>query len=408
MKPHIRCSSLDQILGCPGSRTLVAALGCERTDEAEAWDGIWVHAETARRLVNAHGAVPPPTGLPPTRLPENYVPPPFMRWMPDYLVQRVMEHAGADRAIEVESELSCEFEDFILTGHCDVSTIDADATELCFDDYKAGINVVDQADQNWQTAGYAALFVLQWPTLKKITGRIIQPRLAAEERISEMVLEGEQLAGIVSFLEGRIKQALANPMLLETGQKQCRWCPAATRCPALEAEENEMKITLTKESLAALVAEPEPQALARVAIAKKLLEPRFKTASEALKDYMETHPGEIVTPDGTVLTLKDRAGQREITDKQAAFHKLAGHYEEGERTPGSGGSTLTFVPGLLDESAVLECVKFSIPALEEKAAEALSLPLDSKKGDSGKGRITEALAGLVQQPTQRVLSIVSP
>lgn len=401
-KPKVRCSSLDQLLSCPGSKTLVEALGCARSEESTAYDGNYIHHEAARRLVNAHGAIPPEGGLPPPDLPENYSPPPFLRWVPDWCVHRVLETAGADTAIEVESELAFEFDEFTLTGHCDASVVNADATELVFTDYKTGIVPVDAAEANWQIAGYSVLFKKQWPSLRKITGRIAQPRMAAEERVSEVVLEGEQLEGAAAFLEGKIKAALANPMMLETGQKQCRWCDAALRCPALEKETELMKLEITKEEIERLKAEPEAQALARIAVAKKLLEPRFKTGSELLKALMEQTGTAITMPDGTVLTLKDRAGIREITDKSEAFHRLAGYVKEVPGDP----AKLEFVPGLLEEGQVLECVKFSIPDLEAKAAEVLSLPLESEKTESGKSKIADTIGEFVQQPTRRVLSIV--
>ena len=400
MKPSIRASSLDQLIQCPGSRTLVAALGCERTDDSASWDGSLGHYEVANRLVNEHGAIPPESGLMPPVLPDGYKLPGFMRWIPGWCVARALEDAGGERAMEVESEMAYEFTDFTLTGHVDFLAVNDDATQVSFADYKMGINPVDIAENNWQLAAYATLLKLQWPTLRKVTGRILQPRNAVEERVSELVLEGDQLEGIATFLEGRIKEALENPMRLQHSQKACRWCPAKLRCPELDTVQNESMTTMTKESLAALVAEPEEQALARICIARKLLQPRFDEGADAMRALLATK-AEVVTPDGTRLFLKDRAGIRGVTNNKEAFDRLAGRWQQDEN------SNLEFVPGLLDQEAVLDCMKFSVPDLEAKTAEVLAIPLDSKKSASAKDKIAETIGEFIVQPTQRVLNIVA-
>ena len=404
-KPSIRCSSLDSLLSCPGSRTLIAALGCVREDASDSWEGQWCHHEAATRLVNLHDAIPPEAGLPKPDIPEGYIPAGHARWVVDYYLNRVLEDAGGEMAVEVEAELSWEFDGFFLTGHCDFYAVNSDCTELLFDDLKAGINLVDAAEMNWQVMGYAALFKLQWPSLKKIRGRIIQPRLSEDvgPRETELVLEGEQLERAAEFLESSIKQALDNPMLLQTGIKACRWCDAALRCPALAAERDLMKMTITKEKIEEIKLAQDDQALAAWCVAGKLLGPKFDAAKDLLKERLAGGK-EIVIDDGeaagTRLFLAEKPGVRNVTDKTEAWHRMAGHWQQDEN------SNLEFVPGLLEEGEALECVTIRIGELEKVVAAKFSLPLDSKKNECGKSKTAELLEGLVERQPQQWLMIV--
>lgn len=417
-KPVVRCSGLDQLLSCPGSRTLVAELGSGRGDDRDSWEGSMAHYEAALRLVNHHGAVPPEGGLVRPDIPLDYKLAPHAERVVDYYVRSVLQDAGGDMAIEVESELLAEFDQFWLSGHCDFSAVNADATELRFNDLKTGILPVDVAEQNYQIAAYCVLFKRQWPTLTKVVGRIVQPRIgeAVGPRESEVTIEGEQLEGAAAFLEKKINDALANPMQLETNQKSCRWCEAALRCPALAAERDIMKMQLTKEEIERLKLEPEDQALARWCVAGKLLSPKFDAAKEILKERLAVIT-EIVTPEGVRLFLETKPGVREVVKKQEAWHRLAGHWQEemqesdAERWAAGLENTprqpkLVFVPGELDESQALECVKFSVGEVEKQLAAKHGIPLSSKKGDCGKARAETLLEGCVERSPQSWLMIV--
>ncbi len=237
-KPVVRCSGLDQLLSCPGSATLIRELGCKRGDDTDSWEGSYCHYEAAMRLVGNYGAIPPERGLERPNIPADYQPAPHALRVVDYYVRSVLDSSGGNWAMEVEGELLAEFPAYWLSGHVDFLAINSDATELFFADLKTGIIPVDAAEQNEQILGYSTLLKLAWPSLKKITGRVVQPRLSelTGPRETEVILEGDQLEGIAAFLDGRINQALLNPMELSTGSHQCRWCSASLRCPAISAE----------------------------------------------------------------------------------------------------------------------------------------------------------------------------
>ena len=411
-KPVIRCSSLDQLLSCPGSRLLNAKLGDIDTDDRASWEGQWCHYQAARRFIEKHGAMPPndprfspdgtviDIGLPAPRIPKDYHPGNFAEWIVDYYHRAVMEETPGDWAMEVECEMLYEFPNFWLSGHCDENAVAPDMSALNFDDLKSGNNLVDAAECNWQVIGYAGLFKTAYPKLRRIRGRIVQPRATEPEakRITAVIIDergtwndaGECVseATIETFLPllvARIDEAIRNPMVLDTGIKQCRWCVAGDclACPALEALKKEMKLELTQAALDAATANPDPDKLARWGVAKKILEPKLKKAWELLKAHAEKN-GEFTSADGVKVALKDWKGERSFTDKGETWEAL--------------------VNDLAPERA-LSCMDISVPAVEKAYAAELSLPLESKKGDSGEKQVQNRFAGKITQKTGKQLTI---
>lgn len=406
-KPVIRCSELNWLIECPGAATLESIIGIERRDEDQAWDGQWAHHKAASILIHQHGAMGPEEGLPPLQLPATYEPPDFMQWVVDFYVAAVLEDAGAERAIGVEEEMVHEFGRFWLSGHCDVFTVDAGATVLNFDDLKTGINVVDAAANNWQVIGYATLFKLRWPSLTKIRGRIIQPRLHEDvaPRITGVTIDscnctaddtGEQVSPVTindlaSALEAKINAALDNPLLLRTGLKQCRWCPAKLKCPALDLEEQAMiELIITDDTLTKLKEKPDDETLGRICVAAKLLDSRFETAKDLLKARLESaEPGKkIILSDGTQIFLFDTLGRRELTNPGQAWEKLT---------------------EVLDAELAYTCLSISLEPAEKALAKQLKIPHKTTvAGKScGKAVLDQLIGHLVRRPAQKSLQIIS-
>lgn len=403
-KPIVRCSSLDQLLSCPGSRTLAGLLGDIEEDDSASWEGQWCHHQAARRFVDKHGAMEPEGGLPAPRVPKDFKPESFADWIVDFYHRAVMEDTPGDWAMEVEAEMMIEFDAFWLSGHCDVNAVASDGSALNFDDLKSGANIVDAAECNWQILGYAVLFKLTYLTLQRIRGRIIQPRVREGEgnRISAVIFdergtwndEGQLVSSatidqIVALLAGKINEALKNPMLLNTGVKQCRWCPAALQCPALLAETQAMKLELTKEMLEAIKAHPDDQLLLRWGVAKKLLGPKLDKAWELLKERLGK-VGTIEGPDGVSASLKDWQGAREVMPegKPKVWEELC---------------------GTLDESLAYACMDLSLPAVERALAKQLDLPIESKKpgADSGEKQVANRFGGFITRKQGKQLTLVA-
>lgn len=405
-KPVIRCSALNQLLSCNGSLTVVdkilrLQLGgkLEVDDERDSWDGNWCHFHSAERFITEFGALPPAGGLPPARVPADYEPSGLSKWVSDFYVRAVMEDTPGDWAMEVEAEMLQEFSTFWLSGHVDVDAVSADATLLQFDDLKRGINPVDPADCNWQVLGYFGLFKLSYPSLKRVRGRIIQPLLSEEigRRVSAVVIDETgtydddgkiseaAIDAIVPYLDQRISAALKNPRQLDSGPKQCRWCLGAQtlQCPAVIAEREAMKMTLTDEALERIKAEPDLKQLVEWACAKKLLEPRLKKAWEQLKERI-AKTGEVDV-DGVRCFLKDTLGPRECTDVAAAWERIV------EK---------------LDAERAYACMDLSFTEAEKQLAQQFDLPVESKKGKSGKGELDALIGDLIKREPGKQLTVV--
>lgn len=400
-KPVIRCSSLDTIISCPGSLILAHTLGTVRESKEDSWEGSWCHYESARRLVEIHGAIPPEGGLDRPDIPADYLPSSFAGWMVDFYVAHCLEDAGSENAIEVECELLHEFEFFWLSGHSDFNAINADCTELWFNDLKTCVNVVDAAGENWQVLGYLVLFLLQWPTIKRAHGRIIQPRMKEEvgPRVTGITVdengsvdhEGEFISDVPlhdlpAFLEGKVMEALSNPYLVRSGFKQCRWCDAWLKCPAIKEEIQTMKeVLLTDDLLTQLKTKDNDQALAEVIVARKLLSSKFNSAAELIKSRLEVVT-KIITESGIEMFLIDSQGNRKINDTETAWEILA---------------------EALPAEYAYQCIGVNIGEVEGVLAKAFKIPKKTTKADKmDAAKKFEALLGpLVKRDPTKTLII---
>lgn len=386
MKPEIRVSSLNWLLSCHGARTLVPiaiARGLVANEETEITrSGTMIHYRGAQRLIAA-GAVgtvdtPPDADI--------WQPDPFEKFIEDYWVDTILAVTPPDWAMEVEASLEWDTPDFRLTGHLDLFAINADATEAEIDDLKGGYIPVDAADCNWQLTGYLVLLLLVYPTLRRVKLRIVQPRNNPDdgfERVTEVTVEIND-DSVINFLKGKIKEALADQMTLETG-KQCRYCPAALICAAQEELRKEMKIQLTEGDIAAIAAASNDETLGRWARDSKILSAPMEKARALLKARLEEKK-EIVLEDGTRLFLKGGFGPRKITDVPAALDKAK-----------------RVVP---EDELFSECVKFSLTSFTDLVAKRLSLPKTSKKGTSAESWVATNFDSLTTREVTKTLVVV--
>ena len=386
MKPEIRVSSLNWLLSCHGARTLVPIAverGLTANEETDITrSGTMIHYRGAQRLIaaGAVGTVETPPNA------EIWQPDPFEKFIEDYWVDTILAVTPPDWAMEVEASLEWDTPDFRLTGHLDLFAINADATEAEIDDLKAGYIPVDAADCNWQLTGYLVLLLLVYPTLRRVKLRIVQPRNNPDdgfERVTEVTVEIND-DSVINFLNGKIKEALADQMTLETG-KQCRYCPAALICAAQEELRKEMKIQLTEGDIAAIAAASNDETLGRWARDSKILSAPMEKARALLKARLE-QAKEIVLEDGTRLFLKGGFGPRKITDVPAALDKAK-----------------RVVP---EDELFSECVKFSLTSFTDLVAKRLSLPKTSKKGTSAESWVATNFDSLTTREVTKTLVVV--
>lgn len=385
-KPTIRCSALDQLLQCPGSRTLIETLGASSESGEAAHEGNWCHYEAARRLIAEHGAIGPEGGLPEPELPEGWAPTPWSHWLVDYYLNIVASWTDYDQALIVEDQLVAEFERFILSGHMDLFAITPDGKKAVAFDLKTGNIAVPPAEENNQVLGYVTLLLMLYPDLDEITFLIVQPRNnpdMGEQRVTHVVVSREDMLATREYLESQINDALDNPMTVNSGPRQCLYCPVKLQCPAIKEDIRMAKVTLTAEHMASLKEHPDPEEFVEIETSRKVLEPVFDENKKMLKWYLES-TGEIALDDGRRCVLVERNGTRSITDNEAAAAALQD----------------------LPDPIYYRCFKFKPSEIEKALAEALGLPKTSKKGQSAESEYRERLGDITQQPKIKMVKLM--
>lgn len=360
-KPYVRCSELNQLLSCNGSREVIKRVA-KRDDSGkpQTRSGNWCHWEAARILIETHGAICP-AGLSATPPDPDYKPTSFDRWVVGYYIQNFLGLTEPGMAIEVENEMAYDIGPCYLSGHEDGLAINASATEAVNGDLKRGNNPVDPACTNWQILGYAALTKLAYPTLKKLTSAIIQPALIPDmgmDRVSIINIDEAELDLVVPFLASKITEAFANSRQLETGWKQCTYCPANLQCPALLAELEEMKLLLTDEALEQIKAQPDDSLLARWVLGRKLLTGRFDAANEILRERVFAAGGSLALPEGEFKTAPHFAPRKIETEK--GWDRLCVLFDD-------------------EPDRAYKCMKLSASEIEEQLGSKFKLPATSKK-----------------------------
>ena len=372
----LRCSSLDRLLLCPGSRTLEDRV--EKRDSGEGDEGTYVHAEIQHALIRDFGATNSGpiffyTG-------KKY---PVSAWLVGFCVREVAEKLPDDWSLEVEAPLAYSFDKFTLSGHIDALALSPDCTEAIAWDWKTVYNAVDVAECNEQACGYIALLKRAYPSLRKVAFYIVQPRVDEEmgfQRVSSVTVETTE--AFMNNFERRIERALAHSMALSTGPKQCRFCPAKLQCPALAADAEFMKMIMTEEQLTAIKATPDDKTLAGWVLTSKTLEAAMDEAKEIAKERIASK-GFITAEDGTNISVKETAGAYEVVNP-ADFQR----------------ALLTMIP--VEELA--NVTKPSMGKIKDKIAEVMDIPKTGKKAAiTAEGLFDAKLRMHCQQGTRKVL-----
>jgi predicted ester cyclase len=373
MKPTLRCSDLDQQLACPGSRTLKAIVRRRSGDEGT--EGTVIHSRIAWKLfeeLDASG-VDPAMGSKP---PQNNL----TDWMVNFCFREVQDNTPTDWSLECEMALAYEFDQFILSGHIDCVAISPDATEAIGWDWKTGYVAVDAAEMNEQVLGYIVLLKRAYPSLRKVTFYIVQPRNDEDEgfeRVSkvELNLGSGGLDFIMLQFEKRIEQALADPMQLNAGLKQCRFCVGCS-CPELQAKQKEQKMKLTPEILATIKAEPDDAVLGDFVVNAKMLDQPQKDATEMAKERIDGK-GYIDAACGTRITLKTENGAYKVLDAPKFYRELT-----------------TLVP---EPDKRANALSFSMTRIKDTIAEVMGIPKTGKSAINAETVFDAKFRPLVEQ-----------
>lgn len=321
MKPVIRCSSLDRLLNCHGSRTLEPMVAPRAGDEG--LEGSFGHWTVAMRMWEEFGANGSHIQSP--AIPAGYKLPKMSEWIVDWFLRIVRDEIPPNYALTVEDEMVYEFDRFILSGHQDITACNNAGTNFIGLDEKWGYKPVLPAEFNWQVMGYLALAKRAYPNLTHAKYGIGQPRNSEEDgfpRLSWVELDGNGLDACVAILEEKIDEAIDDPMAVNSGMSQCAWCPVGAQCPAIQKELEFMKATLTPEILAAIQATPNDKLLGDIIISSRTSKRSLEDAEEMLKARIEKN-GHVVSGDGVRITMKIEGGQYAIIDPDGAFNAVS-------------------------------------------------------------------------------------
>lgn len=360
-RPSIRASQLDRVLRCPGSLTLCNIVTPIERDDGH--EGTYLHWMIARRAIDELGAIAPEGGLPPPDVPKGYQLPAFSAWIVDWALRKIQELIPADWALMVEVAFETNFERWDNTGHADIVGLNPEATESIAIDWKTGRDPVEPAETNEQAGNYKLHIKNAWPSVTRSTFVMAQPRIVEDEededgpeRITTVTLEGEMLERLTPTTDARVCAVLDRPMDLENGRVQCRWCSAALQCEATKGERDYMKITMTKESLAAVKATPSDATLADWLVATKILAQPMKDARQLGKERI-ADTGSITATDGTVISADTSRGSYKILRPVELWNTLK---------------------GLLSEEGRIMCARWSMTEIKKRLAKEMNIPATGK------------------------------
>lgn len=377
-KPTIRCSELDRLLLCNGSRTITPLV--EQCSSQEASDGTLVHAHIARELIINHGAHQDSEWvIAPDNLPLS------ASWIVRFCIREATQETPKDWNMQVEASFAYEFEQFSLSGHIDCFAVNEDATEAIGWDWKTGYDPVDAADMNEQVSGYIILLKRAYPTLRKITFKIVQPRNDEDEgfqRVSEVTVEFSDSDSLINAFEKRINAALGNPLEVNSGRAQCRYCPAAIQCPAIQKEIDLMKATLTPEIIASIQRTPNDALLGDFAVSSATLTKPFDQAKELLHARLD-ETATVTAGCGTVISRKIEKGSYTVEDAPRFHQELK-----------------TLLP---DEARRVKVYSFSMSKIKDEIAEVFNVPKTGKASVTAESLFDAKLRQFVKQGERKKL-----
>lgn len=372
---------MDQVLSCPGSLTLTRLV--DERDGDEGHEGTLLHWIIATRAILELGATPPEGGLPPPQVPPGYKIPTHSLWIVDWAIRHIQEVIPADWSLMVEVEMEFEFGRWVNRGHADVIGISPCQTKARGCDWKSGRIPVEPAENNEQVGSYLSLIKLSWPTVTEAEFDIAQPRVSEEDGIQRIsTVKVTDLDALVASMDARVCAALDNSNEVNSGRTQCKWCPVGCQCPALQLEQEIMKIILTPDMLAKIKREPDDAQLGDWVISARTLARPTEDANELLHERIDK-TGFVDAGCGTRITRKIQKGSYSWPDP------LAGLRAVKELLP-------------TDES-LAKVATLSVTRLKDEIAAVMNIPKTGKSAVTAEGVFDAKLRPLVEQGERKLL-----
>lgn len=260
-----------------------------------------------------------------------------------------------------ETELTNGFIDFAVTR-------DDGTADLV--DWKFGRGDVPDANGNYQLAAYA-LGVMQNFGCKSVTAHIFQPRIHAHT--SYTFTNAEAILHNIKFI---INRAKSETMILSASDEACRYCRAASTCPACNQRYGLVPADIQNNMLS------DPAKLLslweRAQMATKLVD----AIKSAVTDYIKEH-GSLGD-----WTLEQRAGKREVSDVAKLYERIQ---------------------GMITSHDLAECYSVKVSALLDKMTERIQKTAEHEgrkllKKDAKKQAETMIQDLLVRAPGSAVLT----
>lgn len=266
-----------------------------------------------------------------------------------------------DIVVMKEKHLEVKSDGDILTcGTADVVIIHGDRTADVID-WKFGRNPAPDAHNNYQLAAYA-LGVFQEYDLESVTVHIYQPRLYVHT--SYTFRDPVSILHNIKFIIDRAKRE--ETLTLCASEQACRYCRAASTCPACNARYGLVPADVQQNML------EDPAKLLdlweRSQMALKLVE----AIKEKVTDYINEH-GSL-----GCWTIEQRQGRKEIPNASLVYDR---------------------VKDFLTGRELSECYSIKVTALLDKVAEKLVV-IAEQNGEKltkkdAKFKAEELLAGLI-------------
>ena len=222
----------------------------------------------------------------------------------DCLSFRMGLHDDSDKVMS-EYHVSVKDEDGneITAGWIDFVVIHPDKTAEIVD-WKFGRTPVPEANRNFQLAAYS-LGIIQEFKVTSVTAHIFQPRISHHTSYTF-----EKPIAILINLKRIIAQAQSDTIHLTASDEACRYCRAASTCPACNARYGLVPADIQQNMLS------DPAKLLnlweRAQMASKLVD----AIKSAVTDYINEH-GSLGD-----WTLEERAGRREFNDNREVTARI--------------------------------------------------------------------------------------
>lgn len=358
-RPTTSASNIHRRKLCPGSEAMEAGLPDD--DSPQSLEGRMLHEYDANPSLDRAFLKPNQQDL--LRISQE---------LDEQVFERVMGHFGIrpDESFtegrETELVALLHDPDGETPGHCDRWRLYTAPRVLVIIDKKFGYKIVTPAAANLQLRTYAIGGSEEWEC-ENVAVAITQPRLSFSERVTMACYDSADILASASELTEIRIGCRATDAPLHSGELQCQYCKAKTKCPAFASQL--VPLDAGKEIVNALgTLKPEQ----RDGLIRAVKFAAF------IKDALMDNEREVITAGGESLYTLGKAKEvRHVTDVKRAVALLA-------------------LRGDITRDEAMNCCEMSIGAIEEKVR------LNRKSTWKETREIVDgALASVLERKTQR-------